>query len=965
MLANNLSPVAAQEFLRGGVVGSIPRGTTEITLASVATQTTATVSAKEGADIAAITLQLDGAAYSFALDPQTVGTTSWQSGTEIAEYLNMGVLKTTDAQTIHDLGISVSGFESGLAVASDGSRVMTDMTAISAEGKTLAADVQLGQAASEVRIFTREGRQISGPPLAPDEVQKFITTGNGFTAEAEYRADYSTLSSGTGYRGMEITQSRTGSDPMQSGLSTLSTSLVSLRGSNMGQISTDSRVNNTQDQTIRLDMSEGYTRSLTIPAAVDAAYVADLVSAEFAAVGVSAQAATAVRLTLDELGSGAVELDLTGRNSDPLSISAQVNDGDLGALADAINNRSQETGVRAELSATPGALTLIQSDGFDIGLSNASATGVNLTVAALDQTFAPLPLDDETPPATAIALDGDMRISGTVQFTSSQEFTISSDRTGEAGHVMTSAMDPMTGGMVTREFSNGGTAAALHYTIDTVLDGAATNADGTRTHAPSSRFETTLTLSDGTTFAADVAGGATPSAAAIALDTARQMRAQAPVPTLLGASMSSDSFPAVGTSASFLLGDAEYTLTRVAETDPTRVNPLDFEITGPEADRIKPTLVGEDGMYALSLSVVDGHFPGEGITPVANSTASAFGLSTLQTSASVQGRGIPSDVGDGTYTIDLTFEGAAHSISVTALNGDLDITLPPSLQGRLNAEIGTDAAGATTIALRAEQAGLGTIAITPSADAATLGLKVAQADLRVEDGVLHARSTTGAELDIVAGGTSAASSFIKLSNIPDEELIVIMDSEGARRLAGQFEVGPPVAEADRAQEHFRVEMIDAATGRVELFDRESGVSIATRTSNGLARFNISGQDIELSGFAETGDAFNLSTAQRAAGNAQNMDVLASFGQQRAGETSFQDEFRTIAAGVGATLEAARLTRVSNEAVHEAAVAAESEFSGVNMDEEAAKLMSQQQAYQAAARILQTAREMFDTLLQIA
>ena len=57
--------------------------------------------------------------------------------------------------------------------------------------------------------------------------------------------------------------------------------------------------------------------------------------------------------------------------------------------------------------------------------------------------------------------------------------------------------------------------------------------------------------------------------------------------------------------------------------------------------------------------------------------------------------------------------------------------------------------------------------------------------------------------------------------------------------------------------------------------------------------------------------------------------------------------------------------MSNEAVRDAAVAAESELSGVNLDEEAAKLMAQQQAYQAAARILQTAREMFDTLIRIA
>ena len=49
---------------------------------------------------------------------------------------------------------------------------------------------------------------------------------------------------------------------------------------------------------------------------------------------------------------------------------------------------------------------------------------------------------------------------------------------------------------------------------------------------------------------------------------------------------------------------------------------------------------------------------------------------------------------------------------------------------------------------------------------------------------------------------------------------------------------------------------------------------------------------------------------------------------------------------------------------QAARAAEDELSGVNLDEEASRLMEQQQAYKAAAQILQTARQMFDTLVGI-
>jgi flagellar hook-associated protein 1 FlgK len=40
-----------------------------------------------------------------------------------------------------------------------------------------------------------------------------------------------------------------------------------------------------------------------------------------------------------------------------------------------------------------------------------------------------------------------------------------------------------------------------------------------------------------------------------------------------------------------------------------------------------------------------------------------------------------------------------------------------------------------------------------------------------------------------------------------------------------------------------------------------------------------------------------------------------------------------------------------------------EFSGVDLDTEAARLMEQQQAYQALARVLTTARELLDTLLR--
>ena len=53
----------------------------------------------------------------------------------------------------------------------------------------------------------------------------------------------------------------------------------------------------------------------------------------------------------------------------------------------------------------------------------------------------------------------------------------------------------------------------------------------------------------------------------------------------------------------------------------------------------------------------------------------------------------------------------------------------------------------------------------------------------------------------------------------------------------------------------------------------------------------------------------------------------------------------------------------NHASDDPAAAARANASGVNLDEEAARLIQFQQSYQAAAKILQVAQSVFDTMLQ--
>jgi flagellar hook-associated protein 1 FlgK len=966
VLANNLSPVAAKDFLRGGVVGSIPRGTQTMTLASLATQTTATVSVQDEADIRGLTLTVDGVDYSFSLDPETVGTQAWVSGQEVANYLSAGIFRSTTTDlTLADLGLSVTGSATGLTFASDGALALTGISASSSQGRALLTDITAGKPASDIRIFTREGRQVSGTPLAAAEVAQLLTQENGFNASAEYRSDYNAVSGSGTYRGLNVTQRSAGFDPLQSGLQSKTLSLTGLSGTAVGTISTNPAANSTTAQTIALQMDTAATGTLGIPAGVDAAYVAEAANKAFAAVGVSALARTALRLSLDDATSGAVQFDLTGVNDTPFRISAQVNNGNLSELMQAVNRRSDETGVTAELSLSGNAVTLVQRDGFDVVTTNISS-GVALRASALDQTYNPLALDDTADPAVSVDFAADLRFSGTVAFSSGSGFTLTTSGAGRADVALNSAADPMKGGLVTQERSNGGTLAALGYALDGRVDGLSQNVDGTRVHAPSARFETILTLADGTSFTAEVSANelGLMSGDRVAEVTAEKLRAQAPVPVLQGAVLAPEAVPPIGSAATFVLAGSEYTLTRVDDGNPDRLTALDFMITGPEAGRITPRITQTDDGFSLSLIVTDGQLNGAGPRPVANGGAALFGLADSQATQRLQGRSLDATLlEDGTYAMDVTIGGAAETVTFAVSDGVLSLQ-SVSDADVLSAAVTLDDAGLTSITLTAS-AGADMMAVTPSAIATNLGFKLANAELSVEGGKLLARSTDDSVVNIKAGGTSAAGVYLHLSDLPDEELIVVMGSEGARRLSAEFEIGAPLTAKTREPEKFRVEMMDDASGRVELFDIASGASIATRMSSGLARFNVADQTLELAGFSDTGDSFEFSTGQRSSGDARNLDMMIKLGEQGAGRRSFQDSFRSIAAGIGSSLEAGRLTRMSNEAVRDAAVAAESELSGVNLDEEAAKLMAQQQAYQAAARILQTAREMFDTLIRIA
>jgi flagellar hook-associated protein FlgK len=312
----------------------------------------------------------------------------------------------------------------------------------------------------------------------------------------------------------------------------------------------------------------------------------------------------------------------------------------------------------------------------------------------------------------------------------------------------------------------------------------------------------------------------------------------------------------------------------------------------------------------------------------------------------------------------------AQVINENAELAALGLSAVPTVDGtgdvfvkRLSVSL-TPANNSTAVQLRADLVN-GPILVTGGASATDLGFKVAESDLLVTEDGLTVTSLNGLPVDLSGSGTSLAETRMKLTDLPTEELIVVVAGGGSRRISAKYTIDSDITvDPLKKEQQYQVRMLDAISGRVELIDKETGHSIATRISNGNAQFDADGLRFNLNGYAATGDSFDVLTGQKAAGDARNMDEIMVLATSTVSRSSFQDDFRSIAASVGSTLESSRLSKLSAEAVRDAAVAAEDEVSGVNMDEEAAKLITQQQAYQAAARILQTAKEMFDTLMQI-
>jgi flagellar hook-associated protein 1 len=171
----------------------------------------------------------------------------------------------------------------------------------------------------------------------------------------------------------------------------------------------------------------------------------------------------------------------------------------------------------------------------------------------------------------------------------------------------------------------------------------------------------------------------------------------------------------------------------------------------------------------------------------------------------------------------------------------------------------------------------------------------------------------------------------------------------------------------------------------ELRDRVSGTLVGSGTGTwapgqpipGPSAADINGFSLTLSGVPNGGDTVSVAMTTDTAASNGNALALAALRDLRlvgrmqqfdgavTGGASTTDAYAAAMADIGVRVQGAdAIAQISVSLAGQAEQTRSSEV-GVNLDEEAAMLIAYQQSYQAAAKVLQIAQSVFDTLLSAA
>ena len=204
---------------------------------------------------------------------------------------------------------------------------------------------------------------------------------------------------------------------------------------------------------------------------------------------------------------------------------------------------------------------------------------------------------------------------------------------------------------------------------------------------------------------------------------------------------------------------------------------------------------------------------------------------------------------------------------------------------------------------------------------------------------------------------------LSVNNVPNEDLVILVTGSGTRKLASSY--GEIIS--SNISPELKVKVDATNSSKIEILDADTNHTIATRLIPSDGIVTAANKSLRFVGDTNINDEFTILNNFEGIGD--NRNILEMISLQEAdlngpNTGSFQDIFNSTVAEIGSTVRSGQLSLQDAEATRDEAKAAEDERAGVSLDEEASALIQFQQAFSANARIIQTARELFDSLMMV-
>ena len=536
VMKSSSSPIEASEFMRDGLVAEIPAGSGPVSLTSLTRQATAKfqVSGLELPNLTQLSFKLENTApagpFTFNVNyntafPSASSDSRWTDTKELADMLNKGVLTDASNNSLVDYGLYASGANGTLTLTSskgDFDNSDAFVPKLSFGSGSIRATVKDSIVASDLQIFTREGRHIAGTVLTNTQLAELMTAENGFAEQAVYTGDYLNQTE-PGYRGMSLDIDRA------SGMHSLTIGANGTGASAVGKFG-GMPVSSASDQTISVTLSNGVSASVDLKSGDAASDVAALLNDKLQHLGIKARANMRVELS-NLTTTGTVAFKIEGDNDTPIAISASVVPSDLTNLVTALNDQSSRTGITASLSSNKKRIIMEKADGKDIFLSDYAASAPQITSKIVDFK------GSEAAPEMVLGGDGNTkdhaRFSGLIELDSANSFSL----TTEAGVVSNSAADTTRNGLVSISSNQAADKKTIQYSVNGTADMSDSSYDGQRAVAAAGRYGLTLPTSDSSvSFSAEVTSTSASQLTqeSIQKNLIEALRQQAPLASLSG-----------------------------------------------------------------------------------------------------------------------------------------------------------------------------------------------------------------------------------------------------------------------------------------------------------------------------------------------------------------------------------------------------------------------------------------------